>query len=38
MPIKTKLILDYEVDWGYQSMFVEKPARNQKEITIYLYK
>ena len=35
MPIKTKLLPDYEINWGYDEQPIELPKRKEKEIKLY---
>lgn len=35
MPIKTKLLPDYEINWGYDEKIIELPKRKEKEIKLY---
>lgn len=35
MPIKTKLLPDYRINWDYEDTIIELPERNKKEIKVY---
>lgn len=35
LPFKTKLVPDYQMDWGYEELEEELPLRQKKEISIY---
>ena len=35
MPIKTKLLPDYEINWGYDEQTIELPKRKEQEIKLY---
>ena len=35
MPIKTKLLPDYEINWGYDEQPIELPKRKEQEIKLY---
>ena len=37
MPIKTKLLPDYKIDWGYKSVEKEIPERKPNNIQIFKY-
>ena len=34
MPIKTKLLPDYKIDWGYKEEEIEFPEREAKEVKL----
>ena len=38
MPIKTKLLPDYKINWGYEDKIIELPKRKEKEIKLYVEK
>ena len=38
MPIKTKLLPDYKINWGYEDKILELPKRKEKEIELYVEK
>jgi len=35
MPIKTKMLPDYQIDWGYEAIPKEMPLRESKNISIF---